>query len=553
MKIEFKHILIENFKSIKRLKTDFGFKTFVLGANETGKTTFADAISWVLTGKNSLGDSQFEIVPIETSGISPSVTLTVEIDDGKNKKETILTRTYLEKQNRAKEFTGDYQTICYVNKLKVSVKEFDKWIEEHICNPEVFRLVHDVRYFTENISVNGKERPWEAQRRFLFSISGIKHDIDFAKNKKRYEPIFHGLEMFDNASRYLTFLKKEESTINIEINQNRSWIENFSDILGNEKLGNPDEILSELESAILKFSVDQSEYLEKSKELNIQRKELADSFTDIKIKMSIEENELKNLKKKYDSMDVECPTCHQYIPVDMINERMVETEIKIDKSKGKIADFKKEMERIKNQIEKIDNEINGLHPPAYSDKMNELNEKAGWARNYKNAKSNIKETEEKIKILLEKRAENSRLMDLCRDFIDAKCNYAEKKVNSIFDGIEFKLFHQNKTNDEVRECCSVFWNGVPYDSLSYSTKFIVSLKITLAFQKFYNVSMPIVIDNAESIDVAEDIPVQSIMLEKKDMACPKCGSETGRKEKDGKWSCKQCGERFTKHLEIITK
>ena len=115
------------------------------------------------------------------------------------------------------------------------------------------------------------------------------------------------------------------------------------------------------------------------------------------------------------------------------------------------------------------------------------------------------------------------------------------------------MFKFNKTNGEMKECCDIFFNGVPYQSLSYSTKFYVSLKIALGFQKFYKVSMPVVVDNAESIDCLEQIDVQTIELRKVEELCPKCSvGRTGRRGSDGMWVCKTCGHKFFKSLEILT-
>lgn len=143
------------------------------------------------------------------------------------------------------------------------------------------------------------------------------------------------------------------------------------------------------------------------------------------------------------------------------------------------------------------------------------------------------------------------MIDLCNEFIDAKCKMASKKINDMFEGVHFELFSKNKTNGEIRPCCDIFWHDTPYESLSYSTKFIVSMKIALAFQRFYGVEMPLIVDNAESIDSPNDFGTQAIFLTKRDELCS-CGGATGRKEADGMWTCKKCGNRFHKKLEIVT-
>lgn len=432
MKITFKKIKIENFKNLEHLETEFGNKTYVYGANETGKTTFADAISYVLTGKNSLGDSQFEFIPVGSSGLSPRVELEIEIRDKKGVKTVNLVRMYEAKKKKNGEFTVTYQTVCYVNGLKMGPKEYDNWIHDHVATPEVFRLIHDVRYFTENISTNGKERPWEAQRRLLFSICGMKSDIDMAKSKKRFNELVDGLSQYDNVNQYLGKLKEDEKKCNQDI---------------------------ELANNQIKLICEKSESI-------------------------VYKSNGKNI----------CPMCGNVI------------------------------------VEKV--KLKDVAPFFKAEELQDL-----------------------IKEKLEKRAQTCRLIDLCKNFIEMKCKLAQKKVNEMLDGVQVEFFKKNKTNDELVDCCSIYWNGVPYQSLSYSTKFVVSMKIAMAFQKFYGIEIPLIVDNAESIDFGQDFDMQMIFLIKRDECCPNCNSfgSLSRKESDGLSSCRVCGHRFKKTLEVVTE
>lgn len=624
MKIEFTDIKIENFKSISKLETNFGNRTFIYGANETGKTSFADAISWCLTGKNSLGDSQFNFVPIGTIDVSPSVTLEIDIS-GKTKNmvdHIILQRVYQAKQNRNKEFTGEYQTFCYVNRMKVNVREFDNWVETHICDSEIFRLIHDVRYFTENIATNGRERPWEAQRRLLFIVSGIKPDLVFASSKKRFEPILEGLQRYDNASQYLEFLKSEEKRLVDEIKYYNSRIELARSMLENFETDNKD-IEQEIESLNKKvndidiqleedtnrlreekdkkvselqklyndkandFKKSQEEYSKKAEQLNRKRKQLSEKNVDTHCAISSARIQLNRVKDDYANISIQCPTCGQYIPTDMIEEKKKELENRIIELQESVDKIAIEGKNIEKELAEVEEQISELKAPVYPDELREIQQelvnvdtmesteegraiiqkrkellanlddligKKQAIERDKKTKEKIFSMETKVSELLDSRANNSRMMDLVKDFIDAKCKYAEKKVNSLADGIEFKLFRENKTNGELRDCCDIYFHGVPYSSLSYSTKFIVSMNIAFAFQKFYNIQFPVLVDNAESIDFSEEIFTQSILLIKREEYC-KCGymGKTSRKEKDGLWTCKKCGNRFKKTLEIVTE
>lgn len=566
MKIKFKSIKIENFKAIELLETDFANKTYVYGANETGKTSFADAISWCLTGKNSLGDSQFNFLPIGKNEVSPSVTLDIEIQDEKNVKPVTLTRIYQAKINRSKEFTGEYSTIYFINKLKVGPKEFERWVEDHICTPEIFRLIHDVRYFTENIATSGRERPWEAQRRLLFTIAGINTDIIFAgtaKNKKRFGILLDGLGRYDNANQYLSFLKSEEKRIESAIQQNNLKLETMSSMYStvddtdvNSKIKT---LKNELESKSKEFNDAQAEYSKRGEELLKERNRLYSECNDITVKARTVVSDLKTKEDALTKISIQCPTCGQYIPTEIIDAEREKIREEIDDLKNRHKKLKKKYLESKAQLEKTEKESLDLKQPVFSEELKIIQEKIdSLTREYIKFRMNqklekdTKDIKAKNKILLDERARNAQLLDLCKEFIDAKCKCAEKKINDLFDGIEFKMFRQNKTNGDIKECCDIYWNNTPYSSLSYSTKFVVSMKIALAFQKFYGVEMPLIVDNAESINFADEFTVQSILLTKREEYC-KCGSETERKSADGMWTCKKCKNRFRKTLEIITE
>lgn len=567
MKINFKHICIDNFKNIEHLETELCNKTFIYGANETGKTSFADAIFWCLTGKNSLGDSQFHFIPIWKSNVSPSVTIDIEIDDGKTVKPVTLSRIYEAKFNKSKEFTGLYQTVYFINKLKVGPREFDKWVEEHICSSEIFRLIYDVRYFTENISTSGRERPWEAQRRLLFGISNVPEDIVFAsmaKNKKRFELLLNGLSRYDNASQYLSFLKSEEKRIENELQQYNVKLETMRAMYSEVNEPNADSkielIRNEINEKLKGYREEQSEYLKKWDTLVKQKNNLYSQYLDIDARSKKAISDVSSAKEACEGISIYCPACGQYMPSERIETQRNELQNRITELENERISLEEKRDEIKGKLIKVQKKLSELkQPEAHENGIKELQdqitilsqETAKLAVNRK-IKKDSNEIKEKTKKLLDERAENTRLLDLCKDFIDVKCKYTEKKVNDLFDGIEFKMFRKNKTNDEIRECCDIFWNGIPYESLSYSTKFIVSMKIALGFQNFYGIEFPIIIDNAESIDVGQDIPVQTIFLIKREENC-KCGSETGRKEKDGMWTCKKCENRFMKTLEIVTK
>lgn len=624
MRINFKHIKIENFKNIGLLETDFLDKTIVSGANETGKTTFADAIFYVLTGKSSLGDSQFNIIPIGNVGVSPKVELTVEIEDNGENRTTVLAREYKAKQNRAREFDGTYHTICYIGGLKVGVKEFENWITEHICNAEVFRLITDTRFFTENIATNGREKAWEAQRRLLFNLCMIPHDEELVRSDERYKDILDGVVNSYGLSNCLRVYRQNERYIEGDIRKVNLQIESAKfnsddstdcDVTAiDSEIANTKKEISELEQKNReyregqekqnknliakeyselagklgdleeKFAIEKGKWKDKQSELSVIISEsyhncekLESDLIDISCKVNGTNNDIERAKRLE---LVSCHTCGQYITEECLNERLnkliedkedIENTLRnlLDELKKKekerdnicdnppvepkeIAEIKEKMKQlISKQRSIIDLENYEADRDKLYGKIAELQEKRATALVSIGFSNTVNLCKEELKKLVAERADIRRKIDLCKELIDKKCDMITDKVNSMFNGVRFEFFEKNKTNDEIRDCCNIYFNGVPYESLSYSTKFFAGLQIALGFQKMCKVSMPVVIDNAESIDIGMDIPVQSIMLVKKQEKCPNCGGiKHSRKNEDGNWTCFECGEKFKKTLEI---
>ena len=91
--------------------------------------------------------------------------------------------------------------------------------------------------------------------------------------------------------------------------------------------------------------------------------------------------------------------------------------------------------------------------------------------------------------------ETSFLID---EFIKAKVDMLEESINSHFEYARFKMFNV-LVNGNVEECCETTYKGVPYRSMNNAARMNVGLDIINALTKFYNVTAPVFIDNAEAV------------------------------------------------------
>ena len=97
------------------------------------------------------------------------------------------------------------------------------------------------------------------------------------------------------------------------------------------------------------------------------------------------------------------------------------------------------------------------------------------------------------------------------EFVKQKVDSIEKQLQMIFCGVEFKMF-DTQINGGVVDTCVVQRNGVPYSDLNTASKIWVSMNIISVFSKVKNISVPIFIDNRESITELPAVEQQTISL-----------------------------------------
>ena len=87
---------------------------------------------------------------------------------------------------------------------------------------------------------------------------------------------------------------------------------------------------------------------------------------------------------------------------------------------------------------------------------------------------------------------------LTEEFIRAKVQMLEDKINSKFRMARFKLFDA-QINGALAECCETTYNGVPYSNLNNGARLNIGLDIINTLADHYGFSPPVWLDNAESV------------------------------------------------------
>lgn len=111
----------------------------------------------------------------------------------------------------------------------------------------------------------------------------------------------------------------------------------------------------------------------------------------------------------------------------------------------------------------------------------------------------IEELQTELKSVGIKIAEQEKMLYLLDEFIKFKLDKISDGINSMFDGVCFKLF-DTQINGGIKEVCECTVNGVPYGSLNNGHRLVAGLQIIKALQTMYKAYMPIFVDNAESLN-----------------------------------------------------
>lgn len=371
MKISINHLTLDNFKGVSTSMIDFGSENAnIYGANATGKTTHFDAFLWVLFGKDSLNNANFEIKALDEAGtqahnLEHSVELSLNIDGVT----LALKKTYAEKWTRkrgqaAPEFTGHTSTY-FIDQVPSKKKEYDEKISS-IIDESAFRLLADPRYFNEQLH-------WQKRRELLLEVCGEVEDqavIDSVDNLSALPEILDGKSIEDHKkivvakrkavndelAKIPTRIDEVKKSI-VEIPQEKSIVEKVKAGLEKEKseletklsdLKNGgeaaklrielQEVVAEIRKVENDFSANQDARIKKERlacdesmaNLEAHNREITahDSETaQIQVDSASSTKKIKDLRGQWHKINSEefshtgkCPTCGQDIPVEEIQE-----------------------------------------------------------------------------------------------------------------------------------------------------------------------------------------------------------------------------------------
>ncbi len=559
---------IKNFKSITDKLIEFSNRTHITGRNASGKTTIQDAYTWLLFDRDSQDLTTCELRPIDQNGeyknLDP-VVVTAEIEhEGKTHKITKEMRT------RVKGETITNTNKYIVDDLELTKGKYKDFIAS-ITDELTFKLLSNPYYFS-TLAVDDKRKlltqliddPTEKVKKELPDLQELieeTKDTDLTdtikqyttsvnRQKKEIESIKSKLEEYVNHSyneqEYKDLEYQYEQLQKEQQNEQQQKLAEISKITQQiARLEQQDDLTEPVVNQKAKLTQLEQQIYQSEEE----QKRLQDTADLLRNNWSEVDTQLANARNH--SI---CPTCKQPIPQEQLQQEINRLEEKQQEIIKKGVEYKEaiqklttEIEDLKNQyqleVEKLTELENALKNSLTDAKQGEitrlrlriteienaenkaLQEQIEQARqNLYNADEEKRKSERKDELEKQLAYEQEQIGNLERkqynliQIEETRNRILESELNALStSGTRFKLFE--KTNaGETKQTCKILVNTngslVEYKQANTGGKINAGLEI-IKMLTAKNTSLPIWIDNTESIELKLDTDSQVIMIEVK--------------------------------------
>ena len=134
------------------------------------------------------------------------------------------------------------------------------------------------------------------------------------------------------------------------------------------------------------------------------------------------------------------------------------------------------------------------------DELYGVEKKLGMAAVNETIDKRISELEEERKRIAQQISETQGMIDLLKDFSIEKNKQLERDIEKYMEFCRVSLFRP-LINGDIEECCDFSYLGEPYDrNMNHGARILAEIDICNAFQKRIGIEMPVIVEDAESVD-----------------------------------------------------
>lgn len=186
MKITLKKLHIENFKNAKDQTFELDHITKIKGQNASGKTTIVDAFMWCLFNKDSKGNTDFGIRPLDAAGnkvdhVEIKVDLLLDVDGREYQITKVQKQNWVKKRGNLEATLQGNVNSYEIDGVPKKEKDFKAFVSE-IIDEDLFQLLTNPSTF-----VNMK---WKDQRTELLKmVTEVNNDMVIASNPDAFSEL----------------------------------------------------------------------------------------------------------------------------------------------------------------------------------------------------------------------------------------------------------------------------------------------------------------------------------------------------------------------------
>lgn len=182
-----------------------------------------------------------------------------------------------------------------------------------------------------------------------------------------------------------------------------------------------------------------------------------------------------------------------------INAEIAQVEIAIERAASK--DTNAEVEKLTSDIQSDKTILAGL---------NQELQKFEMVKTYDDRLNELKKQDKSLK---EQNQEVEKQLWLIDEFTRQKVKRIEESINARFSIVKWKLFDVQK-NEGIKEMCEATYNGIEYSSgLNNGARINCDLDIIRTLSRELGITMPVFVDNAESVNTLQPVEGQMIELQ----------------------------------------
>ena len=392
----------------------------------------------------------------------------------------------------------DFDALEFRKKSKVSSKDI------------IDKQLSDFSSIADNISLISKDiTTLELEKNSILrqieddynkKVQEIRNNSNASTNQKEQL-----IKKADNVSKEIEFANKEKEMLNKNLDSERAnWIKlNEEEFDGDTfcptcKQELPVEQIDKIKD---EFNINKSKKLE---QIEIQARHIKDKIA-LKEK-SINDNEeiLQDLQSQIDSMqdekEINVDELISAIQKAPVPEKVAEIDAEIEAKKQELAN-----------LNKADNKDLLERKKAIESEIEEINKQLYYKDENVKIQAKIEQYKEQEKELAKEYEKTQEILNLCDEYTKIYTGLVSDKINNMFKLVKFKLFDV-QINGGIAESCEATVDGVPYSDVNNAGKINAGLDIINVLSEKLDISTPIFIDNAESVNELIEVNAQVVRL-----------------------------------------